>query len=58
MDLERYTDNQILVSVEAELAKSTGELRCALGDIDKALTRIRFCIAAIHEIKQRQDQKE
>jgi hypothetical protein len=55
MDLTRYTDEELLRSLEAECAKSLGELRCAQGDLDKANSRLRFILAVIHEIKDKKE---
>jgi hypothetical protein len=54
MYLSKYTTDEVLKSIEAEAAKSIGEIKCALGDLDKALARARFVLAAIHELKERQ----
>jgi hypothetical protein len=52
--VSKYSTEEILQSIEAESAKSIGEIKCALGDLDKAIARIRFILAAIHELKERQ----
>lgn len=54
MYLTKYSDAQLLSAIEAETAKSIGEIKCALGDLDKAISRIRFILASIHTIKERQ----
>lgn len=56
MDLTRYNHNELLRSLEAECAKSLGEIKCAQGDLDKANSRLRFILAVIHEMKDRKDQ--
>jgi len=58
MDLDRFTDEELLKSLEAEIAKSLGELRCLQGDADKINSRLRFALAVLHTIKEREDQKE
>jgi hypothetical protein len=58
MDLERYTDEELLRSIEAEIAKSTAELRCLQTDADKISGRLRFCIAVLHIIKNRDKKVE
>ena len=55
MDLERYTDNELLQSLEAEIAKSLNELRCLQGDADKVSGRLRFALAALHTIKDKKE---
>lgn len=58
MRLEDYTPEQLLLSLEAEIAKGLNELRCLQGDADKVSARLKFALAAIHIIKNSQDQKE
>ena len=55
MDLLKHkSDQDILDSILAEIAKSTNEIRCASGDIQKASSRMTFAIAAINELINRQ----
>jgi hypothetical protein len=55
MDLLKHkSDQDILESILAEIAKSTNEIRCASGDIQKANGRMTFAIAAINELIKRQ----
>jgi capsule polysaccharide export protein KpsE/RkpR len=56
--LEQYNTQDLLRSLEAEAAKSTAELKTAQSDIDKANSRIRFILAAIHVLKQRYKDNE
>lgn len=58
LDLNDYTDEELLNSLEAEIAKSLGELRCLQGDADKINSRLRFALAVLHTVKERKDQKE
>jgi hypothetical protein len=51
--LRQKTDQEILVSILAEIAKSTNEIRCASGDIQKANSRMTFAIAAVNELIDR-----
>jgi hypothetical protein len=54
MDLLKHkSDQEILESILAEIAKSTNEIRCAQGDIQKANSRMTFAIAAINELLNR-----
>lgn len=54
MDLLKHkTDQDILESILAEIAKSSNEIRCASGDIAKASSRMTFAIAAINELINR-----
>jgi len=55
MRLEEYSQDELLLSIEAEIAKSLNELRCLQGDADKISARLRFAMATLHIIK---DQKE
>lgn len=55
MDLENYTDSQLLQALEAEIAKALNELRCLQGDSDKINSRLRFALAAVHQIKDKKD---
>ncbi len=48
---------EILTSIEAEVAKAQHEIRCATRDIQKAQNRIAFTLSAIHNLKDR-DLKE
>ena len=55
MDLLKHkSDQDILESILAEIAKSTNEIRCASGDIQKANGRMTFAIAAINQLINRQ----
>lgn len=47
------TKKEILSSIESEIAKAQNELKCALGDIQKAQNRIAFTLSAIHNLKKR-----
>jgi len=57
MDIKSYTDEELLRSIEAEIAKCTNELRCLQGDADKLSSRLRFALLAIHVIKDRKVKK-
>ena len=49
-----HTIQEILISIEAEMAKAQNEMKCAYRDVDKASSRIAFVNSAIHNLKQRQ----
>jgi len=53
MDLERYSKDDLIKSLEAECAKALGELRCLQGDAEKINSRLRFILAVIHNLKDR-----
>jgi hypothetical protein len=55
MDLNDHSREDLLKSLEAEIAKSLGELKCAQGDLNKISSRLRFALAALHVIKDKQD---
>jgi hypothetical protein len=59
MDLLRHrTDQELLASCVAEIAKSTNEIRCSQADLSKAQSRLSFVLAVINEIINRnKDQK-
>jgi hypothetical protein len=48
----------ILDTLVAESAKALNEVRHAQEDLDKADSRLRFVLAAIHNLKQRADLKD
>jgi hypothetical protein len=54
-ELEDLDRRGLLESLEAEVAKSLGELRCAQGDLDKINGRLRFVLAAIHILKGKKE---
>ena len=47
------TDDEILRSLEAEVAKALSELRCAKKDLEQAEVRLRFALSTVHYLKQR-----
>lgn len=53
MDFRNHTVEDLLKSLEAELAKSLNEVNHAQGDLDKANNRLRFAVALLHNIKNR-----
>jgi hypothetical protein len=55
MDLRDYSDEDLLKSLEAEVAKSLNEIKTAQGDIDKIKGRLRFALAVIHILKDKED---
>jgi hypothetical protein len=55
VNLEDYNRKDLLESLEAEVAKSLGELKCAQGDLDKINGRLRFALAVIHILKGKKE---
>jgi hypothetical protein len=53
MDFNNVSVADLLLSLEAELAKSLNEVRHAQDDLDKANSRLRFAVALPHNIKNR-----
>lgn len=51
--LDSKTDEELLKSLVAELAKARNELACAKGDIDKISGRIGFLLAITHTMINR-----
>ncbi len=49
------TDNDLLKSLVAELAKAQNEIACARGDLDKATSRLKFVLMVVNEIKDRKE---
>jgi hypothetical protein len=45
--------SEIYRSMEAEVAKALSELRCAQNDIAQAETRMKFALAIIHYLKNK-----
>lgn len=53
MDFKDHNVGDLLKSLEAELAKSLNEVTHAQGDLEKAQSRLRFALAVLHNIKDR-----
>lgn len=53
MIFDDKTDQEILRSIEGEVAKALAEIRCARNDLTQAETRMRFALATVHHLKQR-----
>lgn len=57
MRLEDYNNIDLIDSTVAEIAKSLNELRCLLGDADKISARLKFALATLHIIKDKEEQR-
>lgn len=58
MDLvDSKSDQEILQSMLAELAKSKAELQCARNDLDKMNSRLSFSIVLVNRLIQRREIK-
>ena len=53
MDFNQIPTKDLLKSIEAELAKSLNEVRHAQDDLDKADNRLKFSLAVLHNLKNR-----
>lgn len=51
--LDNKTDQELLRSVLAELAKAKSELQCARNDLDKMNSRLGFNIALVNNLINR-----
>lgn len=51
------TDQDLLQSLVAELAKAQNEIACARGDLDKASSRLKFVLMVVNELKDRKEQR-
>lgn len=52
--IDNKSDKELLVSLIAEVAKASNEIKCAKGDIEKAQSRIRFINMVLHTLIDRQ----
>ena len=48
-----HSTQEILKSLEAEIAKAQNEIKCAEKDITKAQGRLQFCLSALHNLECR-----
>jgi hypothetical protein len=53
--LKGKSDDDLLKSILAEVAKAQNEIRCARGDIDKAQGRLGFLIVLANELINRKE---
>lgn len=51
------THSEIIQTLEMEIAKANNELKCAHTDVEKANNRIKFCLTALHYLKNEDIQK-
>ena len=52
--LDRQTDEELLRSLIAEVAKANNEINCASADLKKARSRLSFLIALTNKLIDRQ----
>ena len=53
MDFSKLEISQVLDTLTAECAKALNEVRHAQDDLDKADSRLKFILALIHNLKER-----
>ena len=51
--LDKKTENEILRTMLAEIAKANNEVRCAKGDLDKAHNRLNFLLVLANKMIER-----
>jgi hypothetical protein len=51
--LDTKTDEELLLSLIAEVAKATNELKCAKRDVEKASNRLQFAVMVINTMIDR-----
>jgi hypothetical protein len=56
--LDDKTQEELLQSTVAELAKATNELRCIENDAKKASNRLRFLIVVVNKLLNRSGDKQ
>jgi hypothetical protein len=52
--LDKKTDDEILRTMLAEIAKANNEIRCARGDLEKAHGRLNFLLVLANKMIERQ----
>lgn len=53
MIFDKLTDEDIILSLIAETAKSINEVKCARKDLEQADARLRFMLSALHHMKDK-----
>lgn len=52
--LDKKTSKELVASLLGEIAKANNELRCSRQDIEKAQSRLNFCLVLVNELINRQ----
>lgn len=52
--IDNKTNQELLESLLAEIAKASNEMRCAQGDLTKAQSRLSFALAVANDLIKRQ----
>lgn len=53
--IDNKSDEDLLKSLLAEVAKATNELKCAQGDVNKAQSRLQFAVAVLNKLIDRKE---
>jgi len=53
MIFDKLSDEDIILSLIAECAKSMNEVKCARKDLEQADARLRFALSALHHMKDK-----
>jgi len=56
--LDKKTDNDLLRSVLAEVAKANNEINCATNDLKKARSRLGFLVVLTNKLIERDEDKQ
>jgi len=56
--LDKKTDNDLLRSLLAEVAKANNELNCASTDLKKARNRLSFLVVLTNKLIEREEDKQ
>jgi hypothetical protein len=56
--LDKKTDNDLLRSLIAEVAKANNELNCATNDLKKARSRLSFLVVLTNKLIDREEDKQ
>lgn len=51
--LDKKTNDELILSLLAEIAKASNEIRCAQGDLSKAQSRLSFVISVSNKLIER-----
>lgn len=58
MDFNDLKSDEVLQTIVAEVAKAVNEVRHAQDDLEKADSRLRFILAAVHNLRLRDKDKK
>jgi hypothetical protein len=53
MDFDNLSKEQLIATLEGEVAKALNEVRHAQDDLEKSTSRLKFTLAVIHNYKNR-----